>query len=71
MSELHEDFRATAESIAQDAQEIKEIEDEKVELDPADPRAAKLSSQVKEIAEQLHQKTLAEHELADAADETS
>lgn len=71
MSELQDDFRATAESVAQDAQDIKRIEDEKVELDPADPRVDQLSAQVEEIAEQLHQKTKAERDLANTADKTS
>lgn len=71
MSELHEDFRTTAEDIAQDAHEIKRIEEEKVELDPADPRAATLSVQAERIAEQLHHKTQAERDLADTAAETS
>ena len=71
MSELQDDFRATAENIARDAQEIKEIEDEKAELDAADPRADKLSAQVEELAEQLHHKTLAQRDLAGKADETT
>jgi hypothetical protein len=71
MSELQDDFRATAENIAQDAQDIKRIEDEKAELDQADPRVDQLSAQVEEIAEQLYQKTKAERDLANTADETS
>lgn len=71
MSELREDFRSTAEDIARDAREIERIEQEKVELDPADPRAAALSAQVEEIAEQLHHKTLAEQDLVETAAEKS
>lgn len=71
MSELREDFRSTAEDIARDAQEIERIEEEKVELDPADPRAAALSAQVEGIAEQLHHKTLAEQDLVQTAAESN
>ena len=71
MSELREDFRSTAEDIARDAREIERIEEEKVELDPADPRAAALSAHVERIAEQLHHKTLAEQGLVQTAAEAS
>jgi hypothetical protein len=67
MSELDEDFRSTAENIAQDAQAIKEIEDEKARLDPADPRATSLSALVEEMAEQLHHKSPAQRDLAETA----
>jgi hypothetical protein len=69
MSQLQDDFRATAEDVAQDAREIKRIEDEKAELDPADPRAATLSAQAEQLAEQLHHKTLVERDLAETAAE--
>lgn len=67
MSDVQDDFRSTAESIAQDAQIIERIEDEKASLDANDPRASDLSNQVAALAEQLHDKSLAERDLVEAA----
>ena len=39
MSDLEGDFRATTEDIAADAARLKEIEEKKSRLDPADPQA--------------------------------
>ena len=69
MSELHEDFQATVENIAEDAREIERIETEKAKLDPADPETRSLSAQAEEVAEQLHHKTLAEQDLTETAAE--
>ena len=67
MSDLQDDFQATVENIAQDAQELQRIEREKADLDAADPRANMLSKRAEEIAEQLHHKTLAELDLTETA----
>jgi hypothetical protein len=67
VSELDDDFKATVESIAQDAREIEQIERTKAELEPADPEARTLSARAEALAEQLHHKTLAEQDLTDAA----
>ena len=67
MSDLQDDFRATAESIAQDAQIIERLEDEKTSLDANDPRASELSNQVEALAAQLHDKSLAERDIVIAA----
>ena len=69
MTELRDDFRSTAEDIAGDAQELQAIEDQKAELDPADPRATALSTRAQELAEDLRRKTLAERDLAETAAE--
>jgi hypothetical protein len=69
VSELHEDFQATVESIAQDAREIERIEATKAKLDPADPEARTLAALAEELAEQLHHKTLAQQDLTETAAE--
>jgi hypothetical protein len=69
MTELRDDFRATAEDIAQDARQLEAIEDEKREIDPDDPRARSLSARAEELAEELYRKSLAERDLTDAASE--
>jgi hypothetical protein len=65
MSDLRDDYRSTAENIAQDAKELEAIEREKAELDPADPHADSLSAKAEELAEELHRKTLVQRDLAD------
>jgi hypothetical protein len=67
VSELDDDFKATAENIRQDAREIAKIEEVKAKLDPADPEARTLSARAEELAEELHHKTLAERDLTDTA----
>jgi Skp family chaperone for outer membrane proteins len=68
MSDIRDDFRATVENVTQDA---KEIENEKAELDPADPRARSLSSQAEELADELHRKTLVQRDLTDTPAESA
>ena len=67
MSDLHEDFKATAQDVADDARQIEQIEQAKAELDPADPEARALSARAEELAERLHHKTLAQQDLAETA----
>jgi hypothetical protein len=67
MTELEGDFRATTEDIAADAARLKEIEETKSSLDPADPRAQALSEEGEAIARRLVPKTVAEREMADEA----
>ena len=67
MSDLHEDFKATAQDVADDARQIEEIERTKAELDPADPEARELSARAEELAERLHHKTLAQRDLTETA----
>lgn len=71
MSDIRDDFKSTVENVAGDAEEIKSIEDEKAELDPADPRARSLSAKAEELAEELHRKTLVQRDLAQTADESA
>ena len=67
MSDLGGDFRATTEDIAADAARLKEIEEKKSRLDPADPQAQALSEESEAIARRLVPKTVAEREIADEA----
>ena len=67
MSDLEGDFRATTEDIAADAERLKEIEERKSRLDPADPQAQALSEESERIARRLVPKTVAEREIADEA----
>ena len=71
MSDLEGDFRATTEDIAADAARLKEIEEEKSGLDPADARAQALSEESEQIARRLVPKTVAERELTDEASQSA
>jgi hypothetical protein len=66
VSELEGDLRATAEDIAADATKLKEIEETKADLDPADPLTQKLSEESEQIARRIVPKTVAEREITDA-----
>jgi hypothetical protein len=70
-SDLEGDLRATAEDIAADAAQIKELEEEKVELDAENPRVQELSAKSERLARQLVPKTIAEREITDAIGDTS
>ena len=65
---LADDLHATSESIVADAKKIEEIEAQKEELDPDDPRVLLLSARSEKIARGMLPKTAIESELAkDAA----
>jgi hypothetical protein len=66
-----EDLRATAEDIAEDANELKEVEEEKTRLESDDPRLLELSGKGERIARRLHQKTVVERELAEEVEDTA
>ena len=67
MAELHDDLRATADSIAGDAERLAAIEEEKATLADDHPRLVELSLEAAHIARQLTPKTAAELELAKEA----
>jgi hypothetical protein len=67
MSDLHDDLRATADSIAADAERLAAIEIEKEGLDANDPRMVELSAESQQLARRLIPKTTAELELATEA----
>ncbi|MFN8518814.1 MAG: hypothetical protein U0667_05355 [Chloroflexota bacterium] len=64
MDDLAEDLRATTESIAHDAQRLRDLELRKADLDVGDPRVVDLSEQSRELAERLHRSTIVEEDLA-------
>ena len=70
-SDLEVDLKATAEDITADAAQIKALEEEKADLDPADPRVQELSEKSERLARQLVPKTVAERELTDSISEAS
>ena len=67
MAELHDDLRATADSIAADAERLAAIEEEKATLPDDHPRLLELSLEAKRLARILVPKTTAELELAEEA----
>ena len=70
MDDVAEDLRATTESIAHDAQRLRDLELEKASLDVADPRLQDLSEEGRRLGERLARSTRAEEQLARlAADE--
>ncbi|MET0772349.1 MAG: hypothetical protein ABWZ82_04635 [Candidatus Limnocylindrales bacterium] len=70
MDELAEDLRATTDSIAHDAERLRELELEKASLDVDDPRVEALSAEGRRLGERLAHSTRAEEQLARlAADE--
>ena len=67
MADLHDDLRATAESIAGDAERLAAIEEEKATLAVDHPRLVELSLEAVHIARRLIPKTAAELELVQEA----
>ena len=65
MSNPRDDLRSTEESIRRDADRVKELEDQKSALDPADPRVEQLSVQIERLAGGLRGKAAAERELSE------
>ena len=64
MTEIEDDLRTTAEAIIVDAEAIKDIEQEKLELDADDPRIPGLADQAEAVAKRLLQEAVVERELA-------
>ena len=65
MADPQQDLHATAESIRRDAELVKTLEEQKADLDPADPRVVGISERVERIADGLQDKATAERELAE------
>jgi hypothetical protein len=60
-----EDLTATSESLKQDARRLFDIEDEKQELDPNDPRLDELSRDAERLAGEVQRKSRVERALSD------
>ncbi len=65
MADAHDDLRATAESLVDDAVRVKEIEQTKLALYPADPKIASLSRQVESIVEGMAGKAGIQREISE------
>lgn len=64
MSNPQDDLRSTEDSIRRDAERLKQLEDQQASLDPGDPRAERISVQIKRLANRLQGKAAAERELS-------
>ena len=65
MTDAHDDLRATAEALQQDADELEALEKEKEGLQPEDPRLAELSHQVEALLKRMATKAAVERALVD------
>ena len=65
MPDLEDDLRATADSLVRDLDRMKALEQEKLSLDPTDPRVAELSAQIEELARRAQTTSAAQREIAD------
>jgi hypothetical protein len=59
------DLRSTSESIQDDAEQLKALEEKKRSLDPSDPRVVDLSHQVEALLRATSTKARAETELSE------
>ena len=67
MSSPDDDLRSTIDAVHDHAEKIEDLEDQKAELDPADPRMVTLSDQVQRAASDLKDLATVERELAEEA----
>jgi hypothetical protein len=65
MTDPRDDLRSTAESIRLDAQRVDDLESQKLDLDPADPKVVHLSLQIERVTSALRDKAVAERELSE------
>jgi hypothetical protein len=64
--EERDDLKATAESIVQDAETLKDVELRKLNLGPAeDEQSKELAAQAEELADDISHKARVERDLAD------
>jgi hypothetical protein len=71
VSDPRQDLRATAESIRRDAEAIAELEEQKIALDPHDPRVDALAERIEQKVGQMSTKAAAERDLAEELDPPS
>ena len=65
MAEAQDDLRATSESLVDDAQQLKELEEKKLALDPADPRILELSRQAESLVDKMASKAAIERQISE------
>jgi len=59
-----QDLKATEDSIRADAERLADLESDKADLHPDDPRVEQLSAHAVELAERIEQQTQAELQLS-------
>ena len=64
MGEADDDLRATAESLQEDADRLKDLEATKEGLDPSDPKVLELAHEAKDLARTIAEKANVELALA-------
>jgi hypothetical protein len=64
-ADTEQDLRATSDAIKVDIGRLATIEDEKMALDPRDPRVDGLSDQAVALADRIARETRAERQLSD------
>ena len=70
MPDQRDDLRATEESILNDTEQLRDLEEQKSSLDPADDRVPELSADAERVANQVRDKAAAERELAERVQDT-
>ena len=64
-NERMDDLAATSESLQNDARQVVEIEEEKEDLSPGDPRLSTLSREAERLAGEVQHKSRMERDLAE------
>ncbi|MDQ3129031.1 MAG: hypothetical protein M3Q66_11350 [Chloroflexota bacterium] len=67
-SAAEQDLRATADSIKTDIGRLAVLEDEKLALDPQDPRVDRVSDEAVSLADRIARETRAERQLSREVD---
>ena len=67
MSELQDDIRSTAESIASDAEKLKRLEESKAAMSIDDPELPELAEQIDRLIEEINAKGTMQSILVDEA----
>lgn len=64
--QLEDDLRTTEDTIAQDAETLADVEDEKRRTDPRDPRMTHLTEKAVDLASRVRRAAVAERDLTEA-----
>jgi len=70
MGERQDDLRATGEDLIADAEELKRIEERKLQLGADDPEADRLALEGEQLLGEMGKKARAQRQLADEPDES-
>ena len=69
MGEKRDDLRATGEDLIADAEELKRMEQRKIELGPDNPESERLADDTGQLLREMHTKARVESDLADEPDD--